>query len=351
MTGKNYYKTLELAENASSEDIKAAFKKLARKYHPDNKETGNEEKFKEINEAYQHLSDPHAKDKYDYQKKYGSPNTSSKQSSYEDLDFDKWVNDLFREHNFSQAYNNSSSSKYQTYQGKAEKPIDLDINTALNLTFMEAALGCSKTIKFSHRKECHSCEGVGYKGSTGLCKKCNGRKVVSQTQMMGGAALGQMIRCPICSGTGVGYTQECKDCQATGGISELDSLEVKIPAGVNTGSKIRFSGYGNVLHKSKGNLYLNLTVDNNHPRFTRDNLNIYTKEDVKLTDLLLGKTIKVETIHKIVDVSIPAGCQPNSKLRLSGLGIDNHDHFIELNLVLPKKITPKQKDLLEQLDI
>jgi molecular chaperone DnaJ len=355
MVDKDYYKILELSDNASVEDVKSAFKKLARKYHPDvNKESGAEEKFKEINEAYQVLSDENSKERYDNLRKYGSgfrsSSTRSNSQAYTS-DFDDWVNELFKESGFNNSAYRAGQKTYQSSQSKVEKIINEDIDANINLTFMEAALGCNKTIKFTHSAECKKCNGVGYKGDIGLCRKCNGRKVINREQVIGNTAFTGMGKCPVCNGKGTSFTEECKDCSASGGISTQESLEAKIPPGVDNKSKMRFSGYGNTIYGHKGNLYLNISVDESHPKFKRDGLDIYTKEEVKLVDLLLGNNINVETIHGQVNVSIPTGSKPYSKLRLAGQGIDGHNHYVELSLKMPKQLTEEQKELLKKLDI
>lgn len=345
MNPKDYYGILKVSKTATADEIKSAYRKLAKEYHPDtNKDPKAESKFKEINEAYTTLSDPAKKQVYD--SGFSNPFTgqSSRKSAYPEdgtywnVDYQDMFKDLFNDY-------------YTQKATRATNSFDLDLNLELEISFMEAALGASKEIKFDKRFACNSCKGKGKTGQVQSCPTCKGRRTIKQTQDV--KNIGKVVTneiCTFCKGSGVIQATSCIDCSHKGFIVEETSLTIAIPKGIETGQKLRLKNSGNSDGISQGDVYLHIIVNESHPIFKRDGKTIYSTSQVRLREILLGGEVSAETIHGPVKVKIPYGSQPNSKIKLAGQGILGGDHILELNLILPKKLSDYQTALIKDLD-
>lgn len=355
MGKKDFYEILGVDKNASDAEIKSAYRKLAKKYHPDlNKEEGAAEKFKEIGEAYEVLSDPSKRKMYD---QYGSAAFDQNAGAGfggagfggfngfdgQDIDLSDLFGDIFGGFGFG---GHSSSSK-------ARKGQDLLIK--VNLSFIEACFGTSKEIELEMDVKCDECNGEGGHGVK-TCKTCNGRgRVVTQTRTILGVMQSESI-CPDCHGSGKTFEHVCSKCKGKKTYRAKKTIQVEIPAGMNSGEKLRMSGKGGagINGGPNGDIYLEVSVDT-HPIFKRENKDIYLNLPLTFTEAALGCEKEIPTIHGSVLLDIPAGTQCKDKLKLRGKGLNGTnsfnkgDMYVIIDIVIPKKLDRNQKKLLSEL--
>ena len=346
---RDYYEVLGLQKGASADEIKKAYRSLAKKYHPDvNKEPGAEEKFKEINEAYDTLSDPDKKARYD---QYGFDDPTQGFGGgagggfgggfggFEDI-----INQFFG----GGARRSSSGPQ----QGQ-------DVEKQMNITFEEAVYGCKKKIRLTVDEECIHCGGTGAasKNDIKTCSKCGGRgRVVMRQQTIFGYTNVE-TNCPDCNGRGKIITKKCPECGGKGRVRKTKDIEVTIPAGMQTGMTLRMEGYGGAGLNGgpNGDLYISF-ICGEHSQFKRDGLNIILTIPISYSQAALGDSIEVPTIDGNVSLKIPAGTQPGTKLRLRGRGTKNPkggnargDQIVICNVVVPTSLSADEKKLIEQL--
>ena len=358
MNKRDYYEILGLSKNATDEEIKRAFRKLAKQYHPDiNKDPGAEEKFKEIGEAYAVLSDPAKRRQYDqfghaaFQNGGGGSAGGFSGFDASDINLDDILNDLFGGAFGGFGFGGSrsrSTSGSRSSRGK-------DIRVVLNLTFEEAAFGCEKDIKLDLTAECSKCHGKGGFGEK-TCKTCGGAgRVLEQQQTIFGYMQTQKT-CPECRGAGKTFESVCDDCRGKGVVSKTKTLTVTIPEGVDEGFQLRLSGKGNagVNGGSNGDVFIEFKIKE-HPLFERDGADIYLEVPVTITDAALGckKEIPILTGNVILDIK--PGTQNYTKLKLKGKGLKTPNSFgrgnmyAVINIIIPTKLDRKQKSLLQDL--
>jgi molecular chaperone DnaJ len=350
MAEKNYYKTLGVNKDASADEIKKAFRKLALKHHPD-KNQGNKEyekKFKEINEAYEILKDDQKRAAYD---KYGSAGFQNSGGGFHSQaggfeDFADVFGDIFGDF----MGRGSSSPKQQRenqFRGSA-----LRYNT--EITLENAYKGLNRNIKFRTAVKCDECDGKGTKARTGTtnCNTCNGSGKVRYQQ---GFFMIEKV-CTSCSGSGVIIKYPCKTCKGEGRYEKEKNLSIHIPKGINNGAKIRISGEGEagVRGAASGDLYIHISVKP-HEFYQRDNANLHCSVPIKMTTAVLGGYIEIPAIDgNIAKINVPAGTQFGTKLRMQNKGMPimnssrNGDIYVNVNVELPIKVTSKQKELLEE---
>jgi len=339
---RDYYDVLGVPRSASSDDIKKAYRKLAIKYHPDRNpnDPESENKFKEIAEAYSVLSDTEQKSQYDA---YGHNGPGSSQ------DWDPFAG--FRDH-FGQDIFNEFFGRHQAGRNRSRKPPKprgSDIKVSMNLSFMEAVLGTTKEVIVDRNAKCEPCNGTG--GSDPMtCTTCRG---TGSVQFRQGPVVMQSA-CGTCNGTGEVLRNKCTSCRGIGYAKEPSSVTVRVPAGISTGQQLRLSKMGNYNKGGTGDLFMQVNVmhDNNFQRRGND---IFSKISLSVSEAALGCTRSVNTIHGEKNVNIPAGSQPDSMLRLAGLGIpDVHggtpgDHKIEIDIKIPRATSPEMRDLFLRL--
>lgn len=349
MNKRDYYEVLGVDKNASEAEIKSAFRKLAKKYHPDvSKEPDAAEKFKEAQEAYAVLSDTQKRSQYDQFGHAAFQGGASGASGFDfgDFDFSDIFEDLFGG-SFGFGSSRKSSSK------RARRGSDSLIH--VNLTFEEAAFGCTKDIKLDIHEDCPECNGLGGHGKK-TCPTCGGSGVetVEQRTMFG--VFQSRTTCHTCSGAGYSFDKKCSKCRGTGKVKVNKTLEVKIPAGVNTLNKLRLPGKGEagINGGENGDVYLEFNVKP-HPLFERDEDDIYLTLPITISEAVLGCKKEIPTIYGNVKLSIPEGSKPLDKHRLKGKGISNvnthvkGDMYVILDIIIPKKISKEQKKLFEAL--
>lgn len=351
MNKKDYYEILGVSKTATDDEIKRAFRKLAKQYHPDvNKEPGADEKFKEIGEAYSVLSDPQKRSQYDqfghaaFQN--GGGGGFSGFEGFQDFDFGDIFSDLF-----GGGFGFSSSGRKSNRARKgADKLVELQID------FIEAIKGCKKSIKVDINEECEKCNGHGgFKEKT--CPTCGGRGrvVVQQNSLFG--VFQTETTCQTCKGEGKSYEEKCSACGQKGYVRKSKELEIDVPSGVDTGNKLRISGKGEpgINGGPNGDIYIEFIVKD-HPIFERDDKDIYIEVPLTITEAILGCKKEIPTLDKNVILDIKPGTQNLTKLKLKGKGVkpvNSHftgDMYAIINVVIPTKLSGKQKKLLKELD-
>lgn len=350
MNKKDYYEVLGVDKSATQAEIKSAFRKLAKKYHPDvSKEPDAAEKFKEAQEAYAVLSDEQKRQQYD-QFGHAAFDQMNGGSGFDFSDFD--FGDIF-DNLFGGGFSGFSSFGGGRRTSRATKGSDRLMK--INLTFEEAAFGCKKTIKLNVNEQCKECKGKGGKGESD-CSYCHGTGTITQEQRTILGAFMTRTTCPHCSGKGKSYKEKCDKCRGTGYTNNNVELEVKVPAGVDNGNQLRMSGKGDAGSNGgpNGDLYLEFSVSN-HELFIRDENDIYLDYPITITDAVLGCKKEIPTLYGSVKLSIPAGSSNGDKLRLKGKGIEDlrtgskGNMYVILNVEIPTKLDKEQKKLFEQL--
>ena len=335
----DYYQLLGVDRNATKEEIKRAYRRLARKYHPDVcKEPECEEKFKEINEAYQVLIDDEKRAIYD---KYGKEGLEGGGGAKPDFEFN--FEDLFGE--FFDLFGGGRGGRRP-----AGLPYDLDKLVKVKLEFEEAVYGVSKEIEINYFTPCPACHGSGYE-KVETCPVCKGEGVIYR--QMGFMHISQP--CPQCGGSGVIPKQKCKKCSGRGYLIHTEKVRVDIPAGVDTGLKLRVPGKGNVgLRGERGDLYLVMEVKPS-PIFKREGVNLWVEVPVFFTSALLGEEIKIPTLNGEREVEIKPFTRDGSVLRLRGEGVPylrgggRGDLFVKIVHRYPSRLTDEQRKMLEEL--
>ena len=347
MNKRDYYEVLGVSKTATDKEIKSAFRKLAKQYHPDvNKEEGAAEKFKEAQEAYAVLSDEGKRRQYD---QYGHAAFDGMNGGagfdFSNFDFSDIFGDIFGS-GFGFGGGRQSTNR-------ARKGADNIMR--VNLTFDEAVFGCKKTINVSYYDNCSECNGKGGLGET-TCSTCRGTGTMTAEQRTLFGTFMTRTTCSKCGGRGVTYEKSCQNCRGAGKILKKTDVEVKVPAGVDTGNQLRIAGKGDkgINGGPNGDLYLEFLVKD-HPLFIRDDNDIYLELPITITDAVLGAKKEVPTLYGNVKLTIPAGSQTNDKHRLKGKGIEDlhsgskGNMYVVLKIVVPEKLTSEQKKLYEQL--
>ena len=343
---RDYYEVLGVGRDAANEDLKKAYRRLALKYHPDKNPESKEaeEKFKEVNEAYEALSDPDKRRKYDL---FGHSMEGAGFGGAEGFGgfgaggFGDIFEDIFED--FFGA---------GTRRGRrAQRGADLRYN--LEISFEEAAFGLETKINIPRTEVCSACNGSGAKSSAkpSVCPTCKGTGQIRFQQ--GFFTLART--CSHCNGEGRIITDPCDKCRGRKRVQRERSLSVKIPPGVETGSRLRLSGEGEagIEGGPTGDLYVVITV-REHPIFTREENDIICTIPISFVQAAIGGKIEVPTLRGSVTINVPPGTQPGSMLRIKGKGIADlrgygtGDQIVKIEVHIPKKLTPNQKELLEE---
>ena len=355
MAKRDYYEILGVDKNASDKDIKLAFRRLAKKYHPDvNKEPGAEEKFKEAQEAYAVLSDETRRKQYDQFGHAAFDNNGGGQAGgfggfdFSDFDFSDIFDNLF---DFGMGGN---SSFFSSSRGK-RKSKGRDTLLQMDITFMEAALGCTKEIEITTTDTCPDCNGKGGFGEH-TCDECHGSGTVTATQSTLFGSFLTRTPCRSCNGEGVTYDKVCSKCRGTGKVKVVKDVDVKVPEGIDTGNRIRLSNMGEASQNGgqNGDLYIEFNVKE-HDFYERVDNDIYMELPITITEAILGTKKDVKLLNSEVTLTIPAGSNSGDKHRIKGKGIkdvnyNSHgDFYVVIDVVTPKKLSREQKKLIESL--
>jgi molecular chaperone DnaJ len=340
MTKKDYYKILGVDKNATQEEIKRAFRQLARKYHPDVAGKESEEKFKEINEAFQVLSDPQKRAQYD---QFGSEAFKPEDFTFRWPSFD----DLFRDFGFGDIFDVFSEFR----ERRTEKGADLRYD--LEISLEDAFYGKIEKIEIPTYILCKSCNGRGAKDFK-ECPNCHGTGEIKRVERLAFTKIINITACNKCKGTGQIIEKPCDECKGVGRIKKMKKITIKIPRGVDTGSYLRVAGQGEESYNGPpGDLYVVIHVKD-HPIFKREKDNLFCEKTVSLGQAIFGDTIEIPTIDGKTELKIPSGTQSHTTFRLKGHGMPNlhsskrGDMIVKIIVKIPEKLNEKQKKLLKE---
>lgn len=350
---RDYYEVLGVQKGASDDEIKKAFRKMSKKYHPDlnpgDKEA--EEKFKEVNEAYQVLSDPDKKSKYDQFGHAGVDPNFGAGGGYGGAGFD--FGDIFGDIFGGFGGGFGGGRRNGPRRGN-------DIRRVIDISFEEAAFGCTKTMNIQTQEKCGECGGTGAKkGTTAtVCSHCNGTGRVKTQQR---TILGYMTTettCPQCNGEGKIIKEPCRECRGTGAVRRNKTIEVQIPSGIDDNQTIQLSGKGEAGSKGGPNGDLLITVRvRPHDIFQRRGNDVFINMPISFVEAALGANVKVPTIDGgCVELTIPEGTQAGTRFRMKGKGIpylrskSRGDQYVTVEIEIPRNLTQKQRELLKDFD-
>jgi len=352
---EDYYKVLGVERKTSVADIKKAYRKLARKFHPDLNpgDKSAESKFKEIQEAYAVLSDPKKKAQYDQFGFVGDGPPGGGQyrtytSGFDGFDFSNFGSSSFQDFFENLFGRETQSSPYRAVRGD-------DLHYTMRVGFFDAIRGIKTRIRLTRMVSCSPCGGAGYvQGrSQATCPSCRGS---GQAAMQRGF-MKFSTTCPSCRGSGVSPGQECSTCRGIGLTQKTDLISVRIPAGVNTGSKVRIPGRGNdgTRGGASGDLFITIEVDS-HPFFKREGRNINVKVPITVPEATLGAKIEVPTLYGKATIKIPPGTKSGQKFRMKGKGSPTPgkslrgDQFVEVSIVPPSFHDERIRGLMQELE-
>ena len=360
----DYYELLGVSKSASQDEIKKAYRKLAHKYHPDknpdNKEA--EAKFKEINNAYEVLGDAQKRKNYDRMGPAGANFAGGMNQGFGGFDgvqFDfnnmggmEDINDVFETF-----FGGNFGGRRGRTQNSRKKGVNIEM--PIKITLEEAAVETEKKFTYKHNTKCTHCEGKGAEPGTKIntCKTCKGSGRVYQRVDTFFGTIQQETVCPTCNGTGQEFEKVCTVCKGTGYNEENEEIEIKIPAGVNNGDKVRVVGKGQAGYQGSqpGDLYLVIQIDP-HKKLSRVGEDINSSIEVNYIDLILGSKVDVYTVWGDVEISIPPLTNPEGKLRIKNQGMPKlnnssvkGDHFVNLKVKMPEKLTKEEIEVLEKI--
>ncbi|EEK09698.1 molecular chaperone DnaJ [Streptococcus salivarius] len=347
MNNTEYYDRLGVSKDASQDEIKRAYRKMSKKYHPDiNKEPGAEEKYKEVQEAYETLSDDQKRAAYD---QYGPDGANGFGGQGGFGGFDGGAGFGGFEDIFSSFFGGGA-----TRNPNAPRQGD-DLQYRVNLSFEEAIFGAEKEVHYNREATCKTCSGSGAKpGTTPVtCGRCHGQGVINVDTQTPLGMMRRQVTCDVCHGTGQEIKEPCQTCHGTGHEKQSHKVSVKIPAGVETGQQIRLAGQGEAGFNGGpyGDLFVIINV-NPSDKFTRDGSTIYYTLNISFVQAALGDTVEVPTVHGNVEMTIPAGTQTGKTFRLKGKGAprlrggSQGDQHVTVKIVTPTKLNDAQKEAL-----
>lgn len=351
---KNYYEILGVDKKASADEIKSAYRKLAMKYHPDRNQGNAEaaEKFKEVNEAHETLSDSQKRAAYDYELEHPGMGGMGGFGGFGGAGGFEDISDIF---------SNIFGGGFGGFGGgarSARSEVGEDIQREMTLSFMDAAKGCKKTVSYMRNEPCSACRGTGAKGGTEYttCGKCKGSGVVQQVQnTMFGRTIRQSV-CPDCGGSGKQIKEKCPDCKGKGYERKETTVTLDIPAGVDTNSYMKKKGFGQAAPMGgvPGDLIVVFRVEP-HKIFKRDRFDLHVDLPISFKTAALGGTVKVPTIDDTFDFTIPEGTQSGQVFTVRGKGIRSARNgagnlILKVLVEVPTKLSRDQKKELEKLD-
>jgi molecular chaperone DnaJ len=353
LSKRDYYEILGVSKGASESELKSAYRKLAKQYHPDlnpgNKEA--EASFKEANEAYEILSDSQKRARYDQYGHAGvDPNAGGGYGGYGGQGGFGGFEDIFSEI-FGGGFGGGFGGSRRNGPQRGD-----DLEMLLNISFQEAAFGVEKEIEINRVENCHACEGSGAKPGTKVetCSHCKGKGEVQYVQGNGLFRTINVRTCEKCHGTGKKIDAPCDKCYGKGRVRKTRKLNIKVPAGVDTGSVMTMRGEGDAGTKGgpSGDVYMKINVMP-HPIFKRMDNNVICEIPITFVQAALGDKIQVPTLEGNIELVIPEGTQTGTKFRIKGRGIPSlrgygkGDQFVVVNLEVPKKLSEKQKQMLK----
>jgi molecular chaperone DnaJ len=357
---RDYYEVLGVDKSASQDDIKKSYRKLAKKFHPDMNPTNKaeaEEMFKEVSEAYEILADPQKRQKYDQYGHAGMSDTFGGGGfQWQDFTHQQDISDIFGDFQGGSIFDMffGGGRRGQSSAGPARGS---DLRYDIQITLKDAAAGQTKQLDIPHSVRCGECNGSGAeKGTTAkTCVTCNGSGQVKQVQRRGYSQFISIGACPACGGGGQHIDRPCKKCSGQGSVGKISKIEVGIPAGAETGTRLRLRGEGEAGRRGgpSGDLYVVIHVQED-PVFQREGPHLLTEVDIDFVQATLGDEITLGTIDGKATMSIPPGTQPGTIFRLKGKGMPvmggrgNGDLHVKVNLTVPEKLNGEQKRILKE---
>nr|WP_288626697.1 molecular chaperone DnaJ [uncultured Roseburia sp.] len=351
---RDYYEVLGVSKTASDDEIKKAFRTLAKKYHPDmhpgDKEC--EEKFKEAQEAYAVLSDAEKRKQYDQFGHAAFDGTGGGAGGFDFSGMD--MGDIFGDL-FGDFFGGGSRRRANDGPMKGS-----NLRTSVRITFEEAIFGCEKEIEMVLKDECHTCHGTGAKPGTTpeTCPKCGGKGKVVFTQQSFFGTVQNVQTCPDCGGSGKIIKDKCPDCRGTGYIASKKKIQVSIPAGIDNGQSVRIreKGEPGINGGPRGDLLVEVVVSR-HPSLQRQDMNIYSTAQISFAQAALGGEIRIHTVDGDVLYEVKPGTQTNTRIRLKGKGVPSlrnkslrGDHYVDLVVQTPTGLSADAKEALRQFD-
>lgn len=364
MSQKNYYELLGVAKNASKEEIKKAFYKLAAKYHPD-KKGGDEAKFKEVNEAYQVLSNDQKRKEYDmYGQTFSGAGAHSGASGFGQgfggFDFSGFNQGDFQNMNFDfedlgdifgDIFGGGFAGSQREKRGR-------DMSLEMDISFEESIFGVDRNVLISKISKCKTCHGSGAKPHTKMetCKRCNGKGKIQDIKRTIFGAMQSVRSCDECHGKGEVPKEKCDTCKGHGVINAKEDIKISVPAGINSGEVLRMTGMGEAVQNgNSGDLYIKILVKP-HKVWKREGSDLVITHNLKLSDAILGAKHKIVGIDGDLELHIPAGVSPTDILRIKGRGVpmghgksSRGDVLVKLDVQIPKKLSRKAEDLIHKL--
>ena len=369
MAKRDYYEVLGIGRNADAREIKRAYRKLAKKYHPDMNpgDRQAEQKFKEATEAYNVLSNTEKKKLYDQygfaafeegSNPYGAGGQGAAGNGFHGgfggFDFSGDMGDIFGDI-FGDLFGGGGRRRANNGPMKGA-----NLRAAVNIMFQEAITGCEKELEITLKDPCTKCNGTGAKPGTSpeTCPKCNGSGQVVMTQQSMFGMVRNVTVCPDCQGTGKIIREKCPDCRGTGFTSSRKKIQVSVPAGIDDGQSIRIRDKGEPGTNGgpRGDLLVEVRVAR-HAIFQREDMNIFSTADISFAQAALGGTIRIPTVDGDVEYEVKPGTQPNTRIRLKGKGVPSlrnrnvrGDHYVTLNLKVPTSLSNESKEALRKFD-
>jgi len=350
----DYYEILGVNKDASKDEIKKAFRQKARQYHPDvNKAPDAAEKFKEIGKAYETLSDDNKREIYDRYGEEGLSNAGFNPNSFDMGNID--LSEIFS--SFFGGGFGGFSSGYEEDATRAQRGDDLRLD--IEIDFLEACFGIEKEIQIRHLEPCETCNATGLdkNAKDTVCPVCHGQGRIQKSTRTILGSFTSVTTCPNCRGTGKNPKAYCKVCHGVGAVEKNKTLTIKIPQGIEHGSKMRVANEGNCGFNGgrAGDLYVVVHVKPSK-KFARQGFDIFTELEISVPQAVLGDEVQVETIHGTIMAKIPQGTQNGDRITLKGCGVpylssdtQKGNHYITIKVAIPKKLTSQEQELYKQL--
>lgn len=355
---KDYYEILGVPRNATKEEIKRAYRRLALKYHPDrNKSKDAEEKFKEISEAYAVLSDDEKRRVYDMYGINGVRGRYTPEDIFGSVNFQDLFREFFGDFGFESFEDIFSSIFGGGFRPRRDRYPREDIVLDMNIELEDVAFGKETDLEIKLYETCSHCNGSGAEPGSKIekCPKCGGTGKVQHVQRMGFTQFIQIVPCVKCGGSGKYITKKCKVCKGEGRVKKVKKIQVKIPAGIEDGQILRLKGLGHAGRQGSktSDIYVRVHIKP-HKYFKRDGNNIWYEQKINIVQAALGAEIYVPTLYGTEKIKIPPGTQPGDVIKLRGKGLPRlngwgkGDEFIKISVEVPRKLTNRQKELLRE---
>lgn len=361
---EDYYQVLGLSRSCTEKEVKANFRKLARQYHPDvNKEPGAQEKFQSIARAYEVLQDAQKRQRYD---QFGEAGVSGGMGGgggpdLSGMNLEDILGDVFG--SFFGGGGGMGGMGGMGGRGRRGVPQGpqkgSDLQSEVTFPFEVACFGGERKIQVRREETCQPCTGSGIRAGAGAskCSQCNGMGVVVQVMQTPLGVMQTQGVCPACTGGGIDPSAFCSSCRGKGTKPEVKEVTVKVPAGCNQGNQLRVRGEGDKGQKSgpAGDLYIAVSV-NSSTDFEREGFDIYTESNLNIFDAMLGTTLNVKTIDGDAEIKVPAGTQPETRMRIRGRGVpklgkpnERGDHYVTIKVTVPRSLNSEQTKLVQEL--